>query len=705
MGMFRTQFMQNLSFRPKARLLLQLGDELIRNESVALLELVKNAYDADATNVSLTMNDVDSIDDGVIIVEDDGSGMDMQTITNVWMEPGSDYKADLSKTTKKFGRTVLGEKGVGRFAVHKMGDIVDLTTRQAGKKEIHLTIDWNMFQSTKYLEDVPVQIEEREPVEFVGDMTGTKIIIRSLRSRWTRAMLREVYRSYSSLRSPYDSPDAFKTKFTTNKKNWLKGMASWHDIQNLALFRFACEIQGNRIEKFEYEFMPWSAMNKLTRRKVTENGEFGKNLEMKDARNNSIDMANHQIGRIRFAGHIFDLDSKILKLGLQDRLAVGEQRGVREYLSQNGGIRVFRDGMRVYDYGEPENDWLNLDMRRVNVPTRRISNNIIVASVSLDRKTSLDLREKTNREGFIVNDAYQTFVQAVLYAVGVIEAQRAIDKEKIRKYYGPTPKSESVLDNIARAKNIAQKITDKKLQKDIVVCLDHIERDYKAIHSTLLRSAGAGLNLSVAVHEMEKVTRELVRGLETGQQSDRMLKLADHLAKLVEGYSTAIQKSTKRSWSAHDLINHALFNFDFRFQAHNVCVVFEDQDAAKNVKIKCSRSYIVSSMMNILDNSLWWLEYGNSTSKKIFVTVRQNLGETIILFADNGNGFSLPTDMLTEPGVTAKPDGMGLGLHIANEVMVAHKGRLSFPEPHDYDIPEEFRKGAVVALIFGDGGK
>lgn len=696
--------MPSLSFKPKARLLLQLGDELIRNESVALLELVKNAYDADATRVLLTMDDVDSKDRGTITVEDDGSGMDMWAITNVWMEPGSDYKADLPKATGKFGRMPLGNKGVGRFAVHKMGDLADLTTRRAGEKEIHMRIDWNAFQNAKYLEDVPVTIEERDPAEFAGDRTGTKIVIRSLRAPWTRAMLREVYRSYTSLQSPLDSPDAFKTEFSTNKEEWLQGMASWGDIRHLALFKFECEIRGSRIEKFEYEFAPWDAMDKLSRRTKTESGESGKNMDLKDHQNNPIDLDKYKIGTIRFGGHVFDLDTRLFKLGLQNNPTTGARRSVKEYLDVHGGIRVFRNGIRVYDYGEPGNDWLKLDLGRVNVPARRISNNIVVASVSLDGKTSGDLIEKTNREGFIENGAYRAFVGAIQCAVRLVETERIVDKEKIRTYYGPTPKSEPVLANIARAKDIAQKIPDQKMKEDLSAYLDHIERDYKTIHDTLLRSAGAGLSLSVAVHEMDKIICELVKSLDTGQHSERILKLADHLAKLVEGYSIAIQKSTKRVWSAHDLVNHALFNFDFRFRAHKINVVFENPDAAKKTKIKCSRSHVVSSMMNILDNSIWWLEYANPASKKVLVAVRQNAETTSILFADNGRGFSIPTEILTEPGVTSKPDGMGLGLHIAGEVMDAHKGRLEFPERGDYDVPEEFSKGAMVALVFGNAG-
>ena len=78
---------------------------------------------------------------------------------------------------------------------------------------------------------------------------------------------------------------------------------------------------------------------------------------------------------------------------------------VTEYLDDNGGGRVYRDGIRVYNYGEVGEDWLGLDIRRVNAPTRKISQNIILGAIHLSLKSSTGLIEKTNREGFVENDA------------------------------------------------------------------------------------------------------------------------------------------------------------------------------------------------------------------------------------------------------------------------------------------------------------
>jgi anti-sigma regulatory factor (Ser/Thr protein kinase) len=84
-------------FKPRARLLIQLGDQLIKNESIALVELVKNSYDADANIVNIYMENVDDPDNGVIIIEDDGYGMSPEIVEKVWLEPGSDFKTQKIK--------------------------------------------------------------------------------------------------------------------------------------------------------------------------------------------------------------------------------------------------------------------------------------------------------------------------------------------------------------------------------------------------------------------------------------------------------------------------------------------------------------------------------------------------------------------------------------------------------------------------------
>jgi anti-sigma regulatory factor (Ser/Thr protein kinase) len=163
--------------------LVLLGDQLIRDAGIAVFELVKNAYDADATEAVVTLHDIESEEDARIIVQDNGSGMDWDTVTNVWLEPGTDHRFQQRASgirTPIYHRLPLGEKGVGRFAAHKLGDHVLLVTRSKGKSEIIVEVDWNEFGKHRYLADAKVAVEEREPEIFTGKKTGTRIEVRHL---------------------------------------------------------------------------------------------------------------------------------------------------------------------------------------------------------------------------------------------------------------------------------------------------------------------------------------------------------------------------------------------------------------------------------------------------------------------------------------------------------------------------------------------
>src|SRR6185437_14991203 len=126
-------------FKPRARLLLLLGDQLIRDPGIAVFELVKNAFDADSAVATVTMSRVDDPSRGQIVVEDSGVGMEADTVSNVWLEPGTDIRIkqkDKGEPTAKYKRIPIGEKGVGRFAAHKLGNRIKLITRAAKSQEV-----------------------------------------------------------------------------------------------------------------------------------------------------------------------------------------------------------------------------------------------------------------------------------------------------------------------------------------------------------------------------------------------------------------------------------------------------------------------------------------------------------------------------------------------------------------------------------------
>lgn len=698
-------------FKPRARLLLQLGDQLIKNESIALLELAKNAYDADASKVDIIMRHPDSIEDGSIEIEDDGFGMTPDIVENVWLEPGSNYKQEQfaeRRFTPIYHRLPIGEKGIGRFGAHKLGNLIEMTTKSANANEVFVRIDWTQFAEHRYLEEVPIRIIEREhPQHFTGGKTGTRIVIKGFRKPWERGMARNVIRAITSITSPFETMDSFKPSFQIiDKSGWFDGIITWDKVCDYSLFQFDATISGNVLTNFSYKFTPWNTMTRLRGRNIELSDPIVENnLRITDDEENPVNLSQYNIGTIRFKGYIFDLDTFILKMGVSDK------SGFKSYLKSNGGVRVFRDGLRVYDYGEPENDWLSLDYRRFQQPTKAISNNLIVGAIDLNREESSDLEEKTNREGFVTNDAYIAFKSAILHVIGLVETLRQTDKKKLKEIYGPTPKSEPVMSLLGEAQRyVDEKVLDSEVKTEIKKYLVKIERDYKLVTGNLLKAAGAGLNMSIVIHEIEKVLYEVDKVLKAEKASDRALKLVQHLSTLVDGYADLIRRSEQTNENVINVINQALFNTEYRLFTHGIKLnkKYLENPTIKNIRCKIARNLLIGAIMNLIDNSIYWLdqkafkklELGESYTKKIFINVVDDDAFIHIIIADNGTGILLPTEEITEPFVSGKKNGagMGLGLHIASEILNAQGGKISFPDDGEFEIPEEFNRGAKVVM-------
>ncbi len=150
---------KTIEFTPKARLIQILGEHLIKDATVGLIELVKNSYDADATEVEIVMESLNT-KQGKIIIKDNGIGMSEDDFINKWMNPASGHK-EIEKEKKKrteLGRLPLGEKGVGRFAVQQIGNRLKMFSKIKNEdKELSVEINWNDFEDyTKNLSQISI---------------------------------------------------------------------------------------------------------------------------------------------------------------------------------------------------------------------------------------------------------------------------------------------------------------------------------------------------------------------------------------------------------------------------------------------------------------------------------------------------------------------------------------------------------------------
>lgn len=708
----------NESFSITPRIIAHFGEDLIKNESIALLELVKNAYDACATVCTIDFY----TENGKLkslTIDDDGFGMNKNIIKNVWLVIGTDFKHKKLEPNC-CGRFPLGEKGIGRLGVHKLGHKIKLISKSNKRddntnqvsKEVELTIDWTTLDEAKKIEDFTISVHENEsPKYFTTNKTGTKIIIEELKSAWDRRQIREVYRNLTSLNSPFSGTnDSFKVKITSNS-NLFDGLPSFEDIKESGLYFGHCVLSNDRIEDFRYEFKPWSSLKKIDGRIVeinnlTEEDKCLKGINeiidekgKKKKEDYDIDLNESQIGKIEFDLIIYEMDAQIFNL------VNSEKTSIKSYLKENGGIRVYRDDVRVYDYGEQANDWLGIDLKRVHRVGGNVSNNIILGSVKLKRAESFGLKEKTNREGFIENESYNIFVDAVDYVLSLIVRERNVDKARLTTLYKKYKVVEPVLSDLNEVIEIVEnKVNDLETKKEIRKYLDRISEQYKDVKEVLIKSANAGLNLSVVIHEIEKQVAALVGYAQKGDK-EHIIDISENLERIVRGYSAMIRKSAVKETKLSSIVETALDNYEFRFSDHKIRIESNWKDC--NLKAYLAEAESLSVLTNLLDNSVYWVSYARKENRQISIYITDQItGYNSIVVSDNGPGFNIPTDVAIQPFITGKPHniGMGLGLHIADEMMRAMKGQLLFLDKNEIILPKIVRENqiesAIIALCF-----
>lgn len=219
---------EHLKIRPYARLLTMLGEQLIKNERIALMELIKNSYDADADWVKISFLDFGENykiqKESRIVIEDSGHGMTMNIIKNHWLNPATPEKKNRKskKDTTEKGRILQGEKGIGRFSILKLGRVITIITRAKDEESEHVVeYDFSLYdddflthnnkEKELFLDDLSVSVSSRTPQAIVAENIllgsqkskrvpyGTRIEISNLKGSWTESKVKNVSQDISRL--------------------------------------------------------------------------------------------------------------------------------------------------------------------------------------------------------------------------------------------------------------------------------------------------------------------------------------------------------------------------------------------------------------------------------------------------------------------------------------------------------------------------
>ena len=695
----------NFNFEFSPNLIILLGEQLIHDKKIALSELVKNAYDADASKVEVEVSNAQ------ISITDDGCGMDLFTIQNIWLKPGVSHKKDNIKggeLTPKFKRMPLGEKGVGRLGSHKLGHLIEVYTKHKDNQEIYLKISWRDFEAANSLSDLPpIEVVENNEPKVFNSQTGTKIIIKDLKEDWAEKDFKQISNDLTNLIAPFSNTETFNITLKVNNElfsNDLKEQVN--NIRNNALFDFDVTIKNGLVAKFTYNFKPWLGLNKVDAREININNDIvllrkilGKNNEQLSFDKELKVYKKLEIGEINFSGFVYDYDNTLWNT--QKQMSKKDKVFTKDYMKNNGGIRVYRDNFRVFNYGEKGQDILELDLKRVNRPAGKISSNQILASIRLNRSESAGLLEKTNREGFI-NNASLTALQKILdEVIDIISNFRQDDKAKIIRTYLEPPENKASIENkINKIQNVIECSDLQEGEKEkISKTLDGFAKDFAKTKDIFMNAANTGISLTIVIHELEKIIANLDRSI-AKKDWISVPKIAKYLQDTVNNYKDTIKLDKKISLvSIKEIVEKSIFNVNARFEFHKMEV---QQELTPDIEISVKRNLIIGVLNNLFDNAIYWLNYQGIEHKKIRIIAYKKDKQIHLVIADNGKGFTIDFESAIMAFITGRKDesSMGIGLHLVDNIMEAHQGLLVEGDFREEKLSKDFKDGAIIKLIF-----
>lgn len=436
-----SQSVEDLTFSIDSRLLEELGENLVTRNHVAVAELIKNAYDADATEVEIAFTNARQDEGGdrsEIRIDDDGTGMTYNEIQENWMRIGTTDKVR-NPRTEEYGRQKTGNKGIGRFSCRRLGYRLELTATAEDPEsdqymKTEVDFQWDDFARNTNVDtiEVPADVEYLDEAE-----TGVTLRILDLRDEWTQRDFNTLRRNVLTLsvvqqqrRDGYKEDPGFEISF--DAPEFAQGEGSLLDQVYQAGW---CKLNG--------EF--------------TEEGDVELSIEAKNIGKRSYTIKNEYDGLAGSGFKIAFIPKD--KEHFRDTSTLSLERA-KEVTNSHGGIRVYKNGFRVYPYGGPDDDWLGIDRyysRRIGSPDDELENlsgemefhkdfnrtmllhprnENLIGRISI--ASDADLQMKTDREGFIQNQAFEDLKDGVRLALQWLTLQYSnyqslVEREQFEK--------------------------------------------------------------------------------------------------------------------------------------------------------------------------------------------------------------------------------------------------------------------------------
>ena len=675
-----------------------IGRELITDRITALFELVKNCYDANATRVDVVFENV-SYDNAVVddttkevrvnpgskvVIEDNGYGMSFEDIRDKWMVIGTASKRTSPFSPRPFGRRCVGEKGLGRFAVDKLGDKVNIVTKkEEDDRWLNVEIDWNSYFNE-------VSPDEREHIRLFTDIenkydyldrnegsgvSGTKLIVSSVREFWSKDDISRFYKEANKIVSPYTLLNPpFKIYITAREYGWVE----------------------KPVEPDKIDFATEEA--EITYRDgIQETLYFDKDkgcIAKKD-------------GPLRIFGGIS------LKIFYFDENA--RRNYYRKYKDVNNridGIKIYRDGIIATPFAEAEanpdrkRDILGIDKRLWQDIFNRISTREIIGILDITKDGNPKIIDATNRQDFIDNREYRELKEFIL------EQLRAFEELKI---YKRELKRASVSDELKTAKENVD--TFAHSVNRVIETNPDLKKDLQPL---VEQATKAGTSVKKAIEEQKKAEKEYIRKENMYLSIMSLQEYAIHIAHAVRTSLGKIQRKAEffdkyypdpeeeeyfklyakeiyqemlvlnqvidfmlsysksglnfEDLNLNELVSGLFKSYETSLKAENIRSVVEIPD---NLRINTNRQFFMDILQNMISNSVKALKGVPDKTIKCSGYISEN--DLILSMSDNGIGIPLEKREWVF-GVfnttTAESGGAGIGLYVVKTRVESLKGKV-----------------------------
>ena len=691
-----------MQFHPRA--FSAFGSDLVTNDYVAVNELIKNAYDAYAYSVKLTIYE-NTVGQHSIEIIDDGLGMTQKIIEEAWAVIATPYKKK-NPVVERDGkvRVVSGNKGLGRLSSARLGNTLEILTKNQNDECITVEINWRALVDSTDISSCGVVVENGNEKYLLDKIkkelhssskTGTIIKITDLNTTWDGSKVSALEQSLARLISPFDEVSDFSIYLGQNEKSPVRIEANEFIKTPTYHISGTIDEHGNTSWKYTYN----SDTKKSEEGYIGWEESYGGFNHQKLVMQYGADsIPKYDCGPFSFEFRAWDLDSESIG-EISDQFSI-KKNEIRKTISTYKGISIYRDNVLVLPKSDAAKDWLGVDLRRVSNIGRRLSTNQIIGKVSITESDNPELKDTTDREKLVDTAEYKQFCSILETLIIQLENLRNRDRV-VAKKPGKLVDLIAPIDPSAMESRVEELVKNGQSDEAVEVVHEYSANAEKSIGELKERmeyyaqTASLGSVAFVIMHEIrtgmmavmrfikwckKNITDIAPQGKEYCADAEhaylRLKEVADSFAPLYKkNYlkEDALVKLDEIIYSSINLISAKKEAADVEFKYRGY----------KNIYVKIQSGEAQTIILNLLDNSSYWLR--RIKEKKIIQICVEEKGDKILVnVSDNGPGIaSEDVEKIFIPGTTGKPHGIGMGLVIVTELLERHDCKIEVCIPGD----------------------